>query len=230
MQKKQLYKIIILLLAVIAIGVLIWILGKNKVSEFISIEFLRRFTGRIRDLGFLGVLLYLLSFAIGTMLILPSLPFALLGGITYGTVRGIIYASIGDLLGASMAFIVARYIGRGRIEKRLKRNKAFHEIDEGVKQEGWRIVVLTRMVPVIPHWLQNYAYGLTAISFTTYAFVSLLCIVPGTAAWIFAVNTVGKSQADAKKTVIYLAIAGVLIVGVSYLPRWIYKKKMLGTK
>ncbi|AKL95972.1 hypothetical protein CACET_c25270 [Clostridium aceticum] len=230
MGKRQLNKKILLLFAVVVIGLIVWMLWKYKIWEVISIEYFRRFTGRIRRLGFLGVLLYLLTFTLGTMLLLPSLPFALLGGITYGTVPGIIYASVGDLLGASIAFMVARYIGRERLERRLKKSKAFHEIDEGVKQEGWRILVLTRMIPIIPHWLQNYAYGLTAISFTTYAIVSLLCIIPGTAAWIIAVNTVGKGQGDAKKTAIYMGVAAVVLVIISYLPKWIYKKKKLRKK
>ncbi|SDK12012.1 TVP38/TMEM64 family protein [Natronincola ferrireducens] len=230
MVKRQLNKKLIFILISIVIGLLVWLLWKYEVWNFISIDYLRKFTGRIRRLGFLGVLLYLVSFALGTMLLLPSLPFALLGGITYGTVLGIVYATIGDLLGASMAFVVARYIGRERIEKRLKSSKAFHEIDEGVKQDGWRIVVLTRMVPIIPHWLQNYVYGLTGISFTTYAFVTLLCIIPGTAVWIFAINTVGRDEGDAKRTMIYLGIAAVAIVVISYLPKWIYKKKILNNK
>ncbi|ABR47479.1 SNARE associated Golgi protein [Alkaliphilus metalliredigens QYMF] len=230
MKKRHLNKKHILLIAVMVISIFIWVLYKYEIWNFISIDYLRKFTDKIQALGWLGLLLYLLSFAIGTMLFLPSVPFALLGGITYGTVQGITYAVAGDLLGASMAFIIARYIGRERIEKRLRKSKAFHEIDEGVKQDGWRIVVLTRMVPVIPHWLQNYAYGLTSISFTTYAFVSLLCIIPGTAVWIFAVNTVGRGQEDAKRTMIYLGIASVLIIAVSYLPKWIYKKKRQGSK
>ncbi|ARE88672.1 TVP38/TMEM64 family protein [Clostridium formicaceticum] len=223
--ERQLNRKVILLFIIGILSLITWIIWKYEIWELISIEYFRKFTGKIQCLGFLGVLLYFLCFVLGTMFFLPSLPFALFAGITYGTLLGIIYASVGDLLGASMAFIVARYIGRERLEKRLKKSKAFHEIDEGVRQDGWRIVLLTRMVPIIPHWLQNYAYGLTAISFTTYAFVSLLCIVPGTAAWIIAVNTVGKGHGDAKKTAIYLGIAAVLIVTISYLPKWMYKKK-----
>lgn len=200
---------------------------KYQPWRFMSIEYLRKFTDNIRQLGFLGVFLYLLAFALGSLILLPSLPFTILGGITYGTILGTVYASIGDSLGCAIAFIIARYVGREKIEKRLKNSKTFREIDEGVKQEGWRIIILTRMVPVIPHWLQNYAYGLTAIPFTTYVFVTLLSNIPGTAAWIFAVNTVGKGQGDARRTVIYIAIAAVLIVTISYLPKWFYKKKLV---
>ncbi len=230
MKKNRLNNKFVCIIAGIVIVILAFLAWKYEVWKLISIGYLRRFTGRIRGLGYLGIFLYLLSFVLGTMLFLPSLPFILLGGITYGTVLGIIFASIGDLLGATMAFLVARYIMRDRIEKILNKNKTFHEINEGVKHDGWRIVVLTRMVPVIPHWLQNYAYGITEISFKIYALVSLLCIVPATVVWIIAINTVGRGEGDAKKTMIYLAITAVVIVVISYLPKLLYKNKILGNK
>lgn len=227
MKKKEFSKkfILLILLIVVLVIVIALILWKYGAWKFLSIRYLRKFTGRIRNLGLLGLIIYLLSFAVGTMLCLPSLPFALLGGLTYGTVLGIIYACIGDLLGATLAFILARYVLKERIERRFKENKAFKEIDEGVKKDGWRIIVLTRMVPIIPHWLQNYAYGITSISFITYVFVTLLCIIPGTAAWIFVINRAGLGEGDAKRTILYFSIASVIIVAISYLPKWIYKRK-----
>lgn len=225
MKIRLINKKVILLIATV-ISILIFILWRYKAWELVSIDHLKEYRGKIKELGVLGILLYLLVFIIGTIFCLPSLPFALLGGITYGTVKGTIYASIGDVLGSSTAFIIGRYLLKERIEKKLKNNKTFHEINKGVQKDGWRIVVLTRMVPLIPHWLQNYAYGITAISFKTYALVSLICAIPGTAAWIFAINTVGKNKEDAKTAMIYLSISAVIIVAVSYLPRYIYKNKL----
>lgn len=230
MEKGWLSKRVILLILIIVVGIIVLILQKYHVWDLISIEYLRRFTDKIRNLGLLGIILYIIIFSFGTMLFLPSLPFILFGGITYGTFAGIIYSSIADLLSASMAFIAARYIIRKRIERMLRKNKTFHDINKGVKEDGWRILIVTRMVPVIPRWLQNYAYGLTVISFKTYALVSLLCIVPVTAVWIIAVNTVGRGEEDARKTMIYLGIAAVLIVVISYIPKYIYKKKLMSKK
>lgn len=225
MNSKKFNKRIIVLCIITLVLLLGWILWKCKAWQFLSLEYLERFTGSIRDLRFLGLIIYLAAFTLGTIAFLPSLPFALLGGITYGTIRGIVYASLGTLLGASMAFIIARYIGRKKIEKRLENSKAFHEINDRVERNGWRVLVLTRMVPIIPHWLQNYAYGLTTISFKTYALVSLLCIIPGTTAWIFAINAIDNDQADPKRTILYITLAGILLVISSYLSKWLYKRK-----
>ncbi|KAB3532855.1 TVP38/TMEM64 family protein [Alkaliphilus serpentinus] len=227
MKRRQVRKklMILIVIIIIVIAVALW---KYPLWNLLSIiEYLKKFTTTVRNLGYLGLLLYLVAFTLGTMLFLPSLPFALFGGITYGSTLGIIYASIGDILGASLAFVIGRYFMRERIERVLQKYKTFHEINEGVKHDGWRIIVLTRMVPLIPHWLQNYAYGLTSVGFLTYALVSLLCIAPTTAVWIIVVNTLGRGEKDANKIIFYLAIAAVVIVLLSYIPKWIYKKKML---
>jgi len=229
MTSRSISKRTIILVGVVIV-IAIFILWRYEAWELLSIDYLKRFTGRVRGLGILGVLLYLLIYMISVVLFMPSLPFTLFGGITYGIAWGTIIATSGDFLGSSLAFIIGRYLVKDKLEKRLKNNKAFHEINEGVQQEGWRIVAITRMVPLIPHWLQNYAYGITKISFKTYAIVCLLSILPGTAIWVFTINTVGRGQGDAKRSMFYLALATVAIVGLSYIPKYLYNKKRLGNR
>lgn len=220
--KRKTNRKLLLFIGTVILILIAFILWAYKMWEFADLVYLINLTDRIRNLHFLGLLLYLLIFVLGTIAFLPSLPFALLGGITYGTLQGIVYASIGNLLGASMAFIIARYIGRSKFEEKLKASKTFHEINNGIERNGWRIMVLTRMFPIIPHWLQNYAYGLTTISFKTYALVSLFCIIPGTAAWIFAVNT--GARGDIRRMLVYITIIGLLVVLSSFLVKRIYGK------
>lgn len=219
----------LIILAGIIAAVAIFLIWKFEAWELFSINYLRSFTGRIRDLKALGVILYLLVFAVSVILFMPSLPFTLLGGITYGIGWGIVIATCGDFFGSAMAFIIGRYFAKEKIEDKLKKNKAFQEINEGVQKEGWRIVAITRMVPIIPHWFQNYAYGVTEISFRTYALVCFLSILPGTAVWVFTINTIGRGQEDARRSMLYLALATVAIVGISYIPKYIYKKKHMKT-
>ena len=219
-----------LILVGVVIVIAIFILWRYEAWDLLSIDYLRGFTGRIRSLGVLGVLLYLLIYMISVVLFMPSLPFTLFGGITYGIVWGTIIATSGDFLGSSLAFIIGRYLVKDKLERKLRNNKAFHEINEGVQQEGWRIVAITRMVPLIPHWLQNYAYGITKISFRTYAMVCLLSIIPGTAIWVFTINTVGRGHGDAKRSMLYLALATIGLVGISYIPKYLYNKKRLGNR
>lgn len=99
----------------------------------------------------------------------------------------------------------------------------FQKIDEGVKHEGWRMVMFTRLVPVFPYNIQNFAYGLTGIPLWIFAVVSGICMLPAIAAYVFAGGALISGQGDVKKTLGYLAIGGVLFVLLSFLPRWIKK-------
>ncbi|KAB3534887.1 TVP38/TMEM64 family protein [Alkaliphilus pronyensis] len=227
MKKAGMSRFIKIALVLIIALLLIFLIIKYKLWHLVEIQYLRKFSNDIKSLGIIGVLAYILIFSIATLFFMPSLPFILFGGITYGNVKGTIYSSIADLLSASLAFFIARYLMRNTIEKALKRKMNYYEIINGVKKEGWRILVVTRMVPIIPRWLQNYAYGLTTISFKIYALVSFICIVPVTAIWIITVNTVGKVQHDTRKLLIYLGIASIVFVTISYIPKLLYKKKLL---
>lgn len=202
-----------------------WFIYKNKLWNRFSIGIIKNVSEWITSFGWVGVIVYITIFALATIIFLPGLPFTLLGGLTYGTIQGIIFASIGDILGTVIAFLIARYGAKERVANWLKYNETYHKVNNGVREQGWRIIVVTRLVPIFPHSVQNYAYGLTAISIVTYGLVSYLCLLPGTAIWIFAINTVGRSGLDPKKMVIYVSIAGLLLVSLSYLPRYLYDKK-----
>ena len=90
----------------------------------------------------------------------------------FGVVRGSIYVSIAATLGATAAFLVGRYLARDWVSARLEGNAKFKAIDEAVGKEGWKIVILTRLSPVFPFNLLNYAYGLTRVTLRDYFFAS----------------------------------------------------------
>jgi uncharacterized membrane protein YdjX (TVP38/TMEM64 family) len=83
------------------------------------------------------------------------------------------------------------------------------------------MVMITRLVPVFPFNLQNYAYGLTDIPLKTYALVTLPCMLPATIAFNFAAGSVRTG--DFGKTLWYLGIAAVFFVALSCIPGWVRK-------
>jgi len=107
------------------------------------------------------------------------------------------------------------------VEGWLEKNKAFKRSDEGVRRQGWRMLLITRFVPFFPFSLQNYVYGLTNIPFRTYALVTIPTILPGTIAYNFAAGSArevilsGGQPEALKKTVLYLAVAAVFFVLVT---------------
>lgn len=100
-------------------------------------------------------------------------------------------------------------------------------MDRQVARHGWRIVMLTRLVPIFPFNLQNYAYGITRIGFWPYAITSSICMLPGTAAFTFAGGALSDGRGDVTRTLAYLGIAGVLLVLISLIPRWLQRRSNL---
>lgn len=122
----------------------------------------------------------------------------------YGPVLGTLYVSLGSTLGASVAFLISRYAARSLIEQIFKNNPILHRIDKGVQEKGWKMLILTRFVPVIPFHVQNYIYGLTKIDFFTYIILTWLCLLPGVVIYVMAGGLVLKFLRSLEKIRGYL--------------------------
>ena len=183
-----------------------------------------------RGLGAWAPAVFIVIWVAACVMMLPGLPIAVAGGLVFGAVWGTVWSTVGANLGACLAFLIGRYAARDMVSGWVEKNKALKKIDEGVRQQGWRMLMITRLVPVFPFNIQNYVYGLTNISFATYALVSLVCMVPGTIAFNFAAGSAREvilsgGQPDAvKKTMLYLAVAAVFFVLLSLIPGWVKKR------
>jgi uncharacterized membrane protein YdjX (TVP38/TMEM64 family) len=173
---------------------------------------------------------FILIWIVACVLLIPGTPITIAGALVFGAVWGSIYTAIGANIGACAAFLVGRYAARSMVEGWIEKNKALRKIDEGVRQQGWRMLMITRFVPLFPFSLQNYVYGLTNIPFRTYALVTIPTILPGTIAYNFAAGSAREvilsgGQPDAlKRTILYLAIAAVFFVSVSIIAGRVKKR------
>jgi len=118
-------------------------------------------------------------------LLLPGSVLTLGAGFLFKIVIGTVTVSIGSTLGACAAFMVGRTIARNWIAGKVARNKKFAAVDEAVAQQGFKIVLLTRLSPVFPFNILNYAFGLTKISFWKYALGSWIGMLPGTLMYVY---------------------------------------------
>ena len=205
------------------IAVIILILKKAGVFAYLSPENIDKLNAAIDGLGLWGPVVYILAYIAGCLFFLPGLVLTLVAGV-FGSVWGTIYVSIGSTIGASLSFILARTALRPMVEGWAQKNSVFRKIDDGVEQHGWRMVMTTRLVPIFPFNLQNYAYGLTKVKFPTYLVCSWLFMLPGTAAYVIASGSIISGEGNVKKTISYLAIAAVLFVGLSLIPGLLKKK------
>jgi uncharacterized membrane protein YdjX (TVP38/TMEM64 family) len=196
-------------------------------GEAIRFENLARLTQWIESYGALAPAIFIVGYVLAAVFFVPGLPITVLGGVVFGAGWGTVYVWIAASIGAGLAFLIARYAVRSTVERWVRASPRLSRIDGQVAEHGWRIVMLTRLVPIFPFNLQNYAYGVTRIGFWPYAVTSSICMLPGTAAFTFAGGALGEGRGDVKRTLAYLAIAGVLLVLISLIPRWLQRRSRL---
>ena len=140
---------------------------------------------QIRQLGIWGPVLFILLYIVSCMALIPASVLTVGSGTLFGVVQGSIYVSIAATLGATAAFLIGRYLARDWVMRRIGAHPAFVAIDQAVADEGWRIVFLTRLCPIFPFFLMNYAYGLTRISFRDYVLATWIGIIPGSTLFVY---------------------------------------------
>ncbi|MFO7962973.1 MAG: TVP38/TMEM64 family protein [Desulfobacterales bacterium] len=206
-------------LAVCAIALvilaLVWILPVNR--------YLAALLNWTEGLGFWGPLVVILTYITATVLFLPGSVLTLGSGFLFGVLMGTVWASIGSTLGAAAAFLVGRTVARDRVAKKISGRPKFGAIDEAVGEEGAKIVFLTRLSPVFPFNLLNYAFGLTRVSFRHYFFASWIGMLPGTLMYVY-LGSAARSLAQiaagrveggtAQRIFFWMGLAATVVVAV----------------
>ena len=184
--RKQTIKLV---MGLVAIAILFtatpaWALSFDDVQPFNLQELLRNALQWIENLGQKGAIAFILIYIVATIAFLPGSILTLGAGAIFGVVLGSIYVFIGATLGATAAFLIGRYLVRDWISKKIESNNNFKAIDEAVGQEGFKIVLMTRLSPVFPFNLLNYAFGVTGVSLRDY-FFGCIGIIPGTIMYVY---------------------------------------------
>jgi uncharacterized membrane protein YdjX (TVP38/TMEM64 family) len=206
--------------AAIAAGVfLAWRVG---VFDLLTVENIDSLDAWFESLGWWAPLAFVVLWIVASVFFLPGLPITIAGGLVFGAVWGTVWTTVGANLGAAAAFLIGRYVARGMVERMLEKNRALKNIDDGIKNQGWRMLLITRLVPIFPFNIQNYVYGLTDIPLKTYVLVTLPCMVPATVAFNFAAGSVRTG--DFAKTLWYLGVAAVFFVLLSLIPGWVRRR------
>ncbi len=149
----------------------------------------------IEDRGMLGAAVFVVLYITATILAFPASLLTLGAGAVYGFWIGFALVSAGSTLGATAAFLIARYIAREWVAARIAGNPRFRALDQGVAVEGWKLVFLTRLSPLFPFNLQNYGYGLTRVPALHYALASWVGMIPGTMMYVYFGHIAGSVAA-----------------------------------
>jgi uncharacterized membrane protein YdjX (TVP38/TMEM64 family) len=182
-----------------------WIgFGLGVIALIVAVKFLpvadwlKGFSEWVKQFGAWGIVLYAGVYALATVLFLPGWIFTVGAGVAFGLVWGTVAAITGATLGATLSFLIARYLARGAVSKRLEKNKNFKQIDSAIGKQGWKMIGLLRLSPLIPFNLSNYLYGLTSIAFMPYVIASFVGMLPGTVLYVY-LGAVGKIGLEAGK-------------------------------
>lgn len=160
---------------------------------------LKQVVAWIDGLGPWGPVLFVLIYILATVFFVPGSALTLGAGAVFGVGLGSGLVSIGATLGATAAFLIGRYFARDFVGKKIEGNKTFAAIDEAVASGGWRIVGLTRLSPVFPFTLLNYAFGLTRVSLRDYVLASWIGMMPGTVMYVY-LGSIAKAAGDRQRT------------------------------
>lgn len=158
-------------------------------------EYLLQFVEAVQRMGSTGPVVLAAVYVVATVLFVPGSILTLGAGFLWGVPIGIVTISVGSTLGAAAAFGLGRTLLRDVIAAKVAKNEKFRLIDAAVGEQGFKIVLLTRLSPVFPFNLLNYSFGLTRVSFRDYILASWIGMLPGTAMYVY-IGSALKSLAD----------------------------------
>lgn len=209
-----------LLLAVGAGG--IYLLHHFRLLQIFRTENMYALQQSLAARGALAPLIYIALFALATVLFVPGLPITLLAGSLFGGFWGGVYVVLGSTIGVNAAFLIGRYLGRDYVQQLAQKNERMRKLDDYIKERGNTILIISRLVPVFPFNLQNYAYGITDISFRTYFWYSLIFMLPGTFLYT-ALGALAYSGMSTERMMLYASILLILLCALILLPKRIFK-------
>ena len=204
-----------LLLLILVAGVIAF---ASLNAEQLTAQTIQQF---IEDSGHLAPVFFMLAYMLSTVLFLPGSVLTLLGGALFGPVLGTFYSLTAATLGAMLAFLIARYLASDWVAQ--KSSGKLKQLMLGVESEGWRFVAFTRLVPLFPFNLLNYALGLTKISFSQYSLATFIFMLPGAIAYTY-LGYIGKEAATGGEDLIQKILLGIgLLAIVIFIPRLVNK-------
>ncbi|MEL7059550.1 MAG: TVP38/TMEM64 family protein [Acidobacteriota bacterium] len=181
-------KIVGALAALLALGLLLRFLGP-KLAPIVA-----DFLAWVDSLGVWAPVAYIIGYALATVLMIPGSLLTLAGGVLFGLWKGTALVFVGASLGATLAFLIARYLARGAIERRLEGNERFAVIDRAVGKQGTKVVFLLRLVPFFPFVWLNYGLGLTKVRLRDYV-IGCIGMLPGTFLYVYYGKAIGSLAA-----------------------------------
>lgn len=212
---KKIHKIFISLIILVLILVIFSFVQKDMLNT-------NNLKNLILSSGYFAPIIYIIAFSLVPLTFFPDSLLAILGGTIFGLSKGFLYTSIGALIGGSISFFISRILGQSFIEK--FENDKLRSIQNLLKENGFLMILLLRLIPLFPFDLISYGAGLTKISYKDFILGTLIGTIPG----ILVFVNLGAQWITFNKTSIYLSVSlFILFVVISIFLKKIYINKHL---
>jgi uncharacterized membrane protein YdjX (TVP38/TMEM64 family) len=139
----------------------------------------------VRSAGAAGVLLFAIAYVGATVLLLPGSILTLGAGFAYGPLLGTLLVSPISVAAATASFLLARFVARQWVARRIERDERFAAVDRAVGNSGLKIVALLRLSPILPFNFLNAALGLTRVRTRDFVLGSWVGMFPGTLLYVY---------------------------------------------
>ncbi len=163
-----------------------------------------QFRAWILDLGVVGVVAFVLMYVLITVVLGPASALTLTAGLAYGA-WGFPLVVLSATLAAAVAFLLGRYVARDRVTRWMNRDARLRSLNKAISDEGWRVVGLMRLSPLIPYGVQNYLFAVTQIGFVPFVLATIVGIMPATALYVY-IGSLGQAVGR------FSGLQGVLII------------------
>lgn len=182
------------------------------------------FRAWVESFGPWAPLMFVGAYVLAEVLFIPWFSLTVLGGIAFGPFWGTALCSVAATIGSTLDFAAARYTLRPAATRWVARSPRLHRLDAGLVEHGWRILLVSRLIPFFPLGVTNGAYGLSRIRLVSFMLVSWLCSLPATAAYTLAAGSLVDGTRDPVRMLLWLGGAAVIVVTISLLPRWLPRR------
>ncbi|MBE9175194.1 TVP38/TMEM64 family protein [Synechocystis salina LEGE 06155] len=183
---------------------------------------------KVKGLGWWAPLIYIAVYNLATILLLPGSLLTMKGGCLFGWWWGSTYTTIAAMIGAVIAFLIGRHFSRNWVRIKMTKYPKFKLLNNAIKKDGWKVVVLTRLSPIFPFNLLNYAFGLTDVSLKDYALGSF-AMIPATIMYSYIgslakdLTTIGDNlsiQTQIMQWSLRLCGLGATLLLMIYIKQW----------
>lgn len=158
-------------------------------------DWIEQIRTRVLDLGALGIVLFVISYIALTVILAPVSVLSITAGLAYG-LWGVPLVVVSATLAATVAFLLGRYIAYDKVSTWIEQDPRLSSLDTAISEQGWKVVGLVRLSPLIPFGVQNYLFSLSGVGIAPYIMATAVGILPGTALYVY-IGVMGQALGNA---------------------------------